>query len=100
MQFRKGESSDSFEAVFTYIFWRTDYEYNSANCRLGDFHGKNHENHGFWRLSQPIWNILQNVSNIICRPHRDTYFLSYALFSTIDSFRKNTLDEVQHISVQ
>ena len=21
-----------------------DYEYNSENCRLADFHGKNHEN--------------------------------------------------------
>ena len=44
IKFRKGESSDSFETVCSYVFWHTDYEYNRENFRLADFYGKNHEN--------------------------------------------------------
>ena len=55
-----------------------DYEYNSENYQIVDFHSetiKNHKNHGRLRLFQPICKISQNVPNITCRPHRDTHFL-------------------------
>ena len=44
IKFRKGESSDFFETMCTYVFRRADYEYNSKNFRLADFNGKNDEN--------------------------------------------------------
>ena len=50
---------------------------------------KNQKNYGCLRSSQPICKISQNVVNVTCRPHRDTHFLSHAIFSTIDSFREN-----------
>ena len=67
VQFRIGEFSDFLRTSHIYVFRRADYEYNSENCRLVDFHVKNHEEHGFWRLSQPICKISQNVPNILCR---------------------------------
>ena len=40
MQFRIGEPSDFHQTPHIYVFWHTDYEYNSENYRLVDFHGE------------------------------------------------------------
>ena len=40
MQFRIGENSDFHQTPHIYVFSRADYEYNSENCRLVNFHGK------------------------------------------------------------
>ena len=80
VQFRIGEFSDFLRTPHIYVFRRADYEYNSENFRLPDFHGKNHENHGFWRLSQPICKISQNVPNVICVDLIEIHIFCYMHF--------------------
>ena len=40
VQFRIAEFSDFFQTSYTYVFRRTDYEYDSENERQDDFHGE------------------------------------------------------------
>ena len=44
MQFQIGKISEFLRTPQIYVFRRADYVYNSENCLLVDFDGKNHEN--------------------------------------------------------
>ena len=89
IKFQKGEASDFFETVCTYVFWRTDYEYNSENCQLVDFHGKMHEHHMkimvFGVYIRKFWKMFQtNVVALI-----KIYILCLInFFDSTNSFRK------------
>ena len=40
VQFRIDESVNFHQTPYIDVFWRADYEYNSENCRLVNFHGE------------------------------------------------------------
>ena len=43
-QFQISEAYDFHKTPQVYVFWRADYEYNSGNCRIVDFHGETLKN--------------------------------------------------------
>ena len=71
-----------------YVFRYGDHEYNSENWRLANFHGENHENHSFWRLSQPICKTSQNVPSITSRIYQNTHIMCNKFFNSTNIFRK------------
>ena len=92
IKFRKSESSHFFETVCTYVFWRTDYEYNSENCRLADFHGKNLENPTkiiifgvYLRKYWKFWKMFQTNAVALIKIH---ILCLINFFDSTNSFRK------------